>query len=117
ALRRRWPRGRKFSEVLREFAAESGRESISIGDLLAAMGDRAFGALMLIFALPNVLPTPPGTSGILGVPLIFLAAQLAFGRRPWLPGMIARRSISSAHFITMIDRAAPWLARAEKLLR
>ena len=60
------------------------RERISISDLLVALGDWATAALLFIFAFPNVLPTPPGTSTVLGAPLIFLAAQPMLGRAPWL---------------------------------
>ncbi|MDW6025349.1 exopolysaccharide biosynthesis protein [Mesorhizobium sp. BAC0120] len=110
-------RGRRFSEILIEIASDPGRERVSVGDLLRAMGDRAFGALMLVFALPNVLPTPPGTSAILGLPLVFLAAQLMLGQKPWLPEVVARRSISRTDFAALTERATPWLARAERLLK
>lgn len=110
-------RPRRLSELLSDIAEDKSRHRISIADLLIAMKDRAIGALLLIFALPNVLPTPPGTSAILGAPLIFLAAQLALGRRPWLPGIIANRSIARRDFAALMQRAAPWLARAERLLR
>lgn len=69
------------------------------------------------FAFPNVLPTPPGTSTILGAPLIFLAAQLALGMSPWLPAVIASRSMSRADFATLVRRIGPWLARIDGLLR
>jgi len=110
-------RPRRLSELLSDIAEDKSRHRISIADLLIAMKDRAIGALLLIFALPNVLPTPPGTSTVLGAPLIFLAAQLALGRRPWLPGFIANRSIARRDFAALMQRAAPWLARAERLLR
>nr|AAG09262.1 ExoD [EDTA-degrading bacterium BNC1] len=98
-------------------AEDTARERISVNDLVVAMGDRAFGALMLVFALPNVLPTPPGTSGLLGLPLVYLAAQLMLGQRPWLPKFIGSRSIRREDFAAFIERAAPWLRRAERLLR
>jgi hypothetical protein len=106
-----------LSAMLDALARDENKERIAIGDLLAALGDRALAALLFVFAFPNVLPTPPGTSSILGAPLIFLAAQLAFGRRPWLPALIARRSMSRADFATLMRRVGPWLARAERLLR
>jgi hypothetical protein len=106
-----------LSQVLHGLADDPIRERISVGDLLATLGDRAIGALLFIFAFPNVLPTPPGTSAILGAPLLFLAAQLAFGRQPWLPAIITQRSMSRDDFQTMIRRIGPWLARAEKLLK
>jgi hypothetical protein len=40
--------------------------------VLDAFGDRAFGALMLLFAAPNVLPLPPGMSAVLGAVLSIL---------------------------------------------
>lgn len=111
------PRGRALSEILRDIAGDTSRERIAVGDILAAMRDRAIAALMFIFALPNVLPMPPGMSSILGAPLIFLAAQLTLGLRPWLPGVIAGRSIARSDFAILVRRTSPWLARAEKLLR
>lgn len=111
------PEKRPLSVVLGMLAEDLNRRRISVGDFLAALGDRALGALMFVFAIPNVLPTPPGTSTILGAPLIFLAAQVTFGRRPWLPAIISQRSMSREDFNVLIRRIVPWLERAEKLLR
>lgn len=106
-----------LSAVLRVLACDLTRERISMGDLLSALGDRALAALMFVFAVPNVVPTPPGTSSVLGIPLVFLAAQVTFGLKPWLPGIISRRSMSREDFHLLISRIAPWLERAEKLLK
>ncbi len=115
--RTRNTRPRRFSDILQGLAADDGRDRIAVSDILEAMGDRSFGALMLVFAIPNIIPTPPGTSAILGAPLVFLAAQLAFGKKPWLPRFIAERSVRRADFSAVVGRTAPWLAHAERLLR
>ena len=68
--------------------AEAPGETLRFADLLAGLGERAFGALLLVFALPNCLPVPalPGLSTLMALPLVLLSAQLALGRRqPWLP--------------------------------
>ncbi|MES2716328.1 MAG: exopolysaccharide biosynthesis protein [Pseudomonadota bacterium] len=106
-----------LSAMLHALAQDDSRSRISIGDLLEALGDRALAALLFVFAVPNVLPVPPGTSTILGAPLVFLAAQLAFGRKPWLPAVIARRTMTRSDFAALVRRIGPWLARAERLLR
>jgi hypothetical protein len=98
-------------------ADDTSRERLTIADLLVALGDRAIVALLFIFAFPNVLPAPPGMSGVLGAPLIFLAAQLTFGFKPWLPELITQRSMARQDFQALFQRMAPWLERAEKLLR
>jgi hypothetical protein len=110
-------RGESLSEILNGIAQDTSRERISVSDLLAAMHDRAFGAMMFIFALPNVLPTPPGTSLVLGTPLLFLSAQLMLGRKPWLPAVIGARSLARTDFAALMLRAGPWLTRAERLLK
>lgn len=106
-----------LSATLHGLASDESRDRISIRDIFGAMGDRAFGALMLIFALPNVFPTPPGTSAVLGAPLIFLTAQLTFGLSPWLPAFIADRSLSRKDFASIAARITPWLSWAEKMLK
>jgi hypothetical protein len=106
-----------LSSILRLLAGDAGRERISVRVLVDALGDRALAALMFVFALPNVFPTPPGTSSALGAPLVFLTAQLALGRKLWLPDFICRRSLSLQDFQRLIRRGAPWLERAESLLR
>jgi hypothetical protein len=114
------PHGRRsppLSQVLRRIAADSTRQRISVTDLLAALHDRAIGALIFVFSLPNIIPMPPGASFILGAPLVFLTAQLTLGRGPWLPGVIAARSMDRVHFAAVVHRVAPWLERAERLLR
>jgi hypothetical protein len=106
----------RLSAILRQLAADKNRERISIGDFFEVMGDRATGALMLILAFPNLVPTPPGTSAVLGAPLLFLAAQLTFGLRPWLPRVIARRSMRREDFDAVVSRIHRWVVFAERML-
>lgn len=110
-------RGGRLSDVLTSIAGDDSRDRVSVADIFRAMGDRAFGALILIFALPNVIPTPPGTSALTGAPLVFLSAQLMLGQSPWLPSIIADRSMARSDFASIVSRISPWLARGERMLR
>lgn len=87
--------------------------------LVAELGDRAFGLLMLVFALPNLVPLGvPGVSAILGLPLVFLSAQFAFGRPvPWFPSWLASRTFSRHDFKRVVNWSVPYLERLERLLR
>ncbi|WP_349236870.1 exopolysaccharide biosynthesis protein [Devosia sp. 1635] len=106
-----------LSAILLGIAQNVERERISIGDLLQALQHRASGALMFLFAVPNAIPVPPGVSAVLGAPLIFLAFQLMLGQRPWLPKVITNRSLSRTEFEKVANLAAPWLGKAERLMR
>lgn len=110
------PDERKISDILNQLAVGHTADRVMISDIVTAMEGRAIGALLLFFALPNTLPTPPGTSGILGLPLIFLSVQMMLGRLPWLPRFIADRSLSREDFRRLMGAMSPWLARAERLL-
>lgn len=111
-------RHRSLSDVLETLGATACEGRITVADLLRAAGDRAFGALLFVFAVPNVLPAPPGTSVLLGIPLILLSAQLACGRAaPWLPRVLARRSVDRAVFARVMTHVLPRLRKAERVLR
>lgn len=110
-------RRKKLSEVLAEIAADDSRERISVSDLMEETRLRASGALILLFALPNALPAPPGTSAILGLPLLYLCIQMALGRTPWPPKFIRDRSLARDDFVALLGRMGPILQRAERYLR
>ena len=105
----------RLSSLLAGLATEGEALRIHVSDVLRAIEDRAFGALALAFAIPNVLPMPPGT-GILGLPLVVLSLQLAIGRIPWLPAAVRRQSLTRAQYAAIANRAVPLLERAERLL-
>lgn len=92
--------------------------SVSVGDLLDTFGDRAFGALMFVFAAPLVLPMPPGVSAILGAPLIFITAQWTMGRKTlWLPKAVLASTMSMNDFRSLVGKLKPHLNRLERRLR
>lgn len=111
---------RRISALIAELAHAGAGDRIRMGDIVAALGDRAFALLILIFALPNAIGLGgiPGLSTIFGVPQIFIAIQMAMGReRPWLPRWVLDKSLARGDFVKMTERAAPYMARAERVLR
>ncbi|WP_374576905.1 exopolysaccharide biosynthesis protein [Phenylobacterium sp.] len=105
------------TELLELIAGRAG-DAVSVADLLETFGDRAFGALMFVFAAPLVLPMPPGVSALLGAPLIFITAQWTMGRKTlWLPKALLARTIPMADFRALVVKLKPHLARLERRLR
>src|SRR5690554_1178541 len=111
------PRKKTLSEILVGIAEDGTRDFVTIVSLMKALEGRARAALILIFAFPNALPAIPGTSGILGLPLLYITFQMMLGRNPWLPKIIADRGLPRERFAQLIDRLVPYLARTERLLR
>ncbi|MBJ7576558.1 exopolysaccharide biosynthesis protein [Devosia sp. MC532] len=106
-----------LSAKLGQIAGRVDLDRIYIRDLLLELDQRAIAAMLFVFAVPNTIPVPPGVSGVLGAPLLFLAAQLMLGRAPWLPAIIADRSFARADFARILAKVGPWLEKAERLMR
>lgn len=111
------PVDRRLSATLLRIAAKPDRDRIFIRDLLLELDHRAIAAMLFIFAVPNTIPVPPGVSGVLGAPLIFLAAQLMLGRPPWLPRLISDRSFARTDFEKVVTKVGPWLQKSERLMQ
>ena len=113
------PKSSRTSELLRDFVAQQSGPRISLGALRDALGDRGFGVLLFIFALPNLVPVNiPLLSAVLGLPLVLLAAQLSYGRhKPWFPEWLTNQTFPRQGFDAVVARALPALERAERLLR
>ena len=111
------PEDGSISELLRQLA-ERDVETLSVDEVVDHFGHRAFGALLFIFALPNLLPLPPGSTTVLGLPLVIIAPQLLLGMETlWLPKAVGRRRIRRTDLKRTFDRARPWLRRIERLSR
>jgi hypothetical protein len=105
----------RVSQVLSDLARTWPGERVSLGDIEAALGDRSFGLMILVFTLPALVP---GIAMLAAIPLALLAIQLMLGMsQPWLPRAILRRSAAKADFQRVVDHLTPHFARAERVLR
>jgi hypothetical protein len=111
--------GGHFSELLKSFSASLPGETANIGMIIHFMGDRSFGALLLVLALPMALPIPaPGISVAFGIPLILISAQLLLGRRhAWLPARLDTHTITRKELESFVAYAVPKLCILESIAR
>lgn len=105
--------------TLRRLAYDHPKDDIPLGEILSFLGDRAFGLMMLVMALPMATPLSavPGVSTVFGLPLAVVCFQLMLGfRQPVLPKVLAQRTIRRQAFAAAVERAAPWLVRIERVI-
>lgn len=108
----------RTSELLLRMAHDRDADTISFGDIVAVLGERAFGPALLIFALPIAIPSVPGTSLLLGLPLMLITLQMLVGRETlWLPPFLARKSIPHVLFQKIAVKAAAFMRPVEYLLK
>lgn len=107
----------RLSDTLVDLSARSG-ERVTVAEICECLGDRGFAALLVFFGALNLLPLPPGTSALLGLPIVVVAAQLTVGmERVWFPAFISARSVSGEQFRSAVARLVPYMVRVETLVR
>ena len=84
-----------------------------------AMGSRAHGIVLILFALPDTLPLPvPSVSLVLGVPLVVVAAHLVlFGEASRLPERVMAAQIPTSTLKVVARYLAPVLEFLELVTR
>ncbi|MGF1514604.1 MAG: exopolysaccharide biosynthesis protein [Elainellaceae cyanobacterium] len=110
----------RFSADLhRYFFEEEPPADVRLHHILELAGERVFGFLLVLLALPSALPVPaPGYSIPFGILIVLLALQLAVGRQnPWFPEWIRGRHIGLKQTQRILSAGLPWLKRLEALSR
>lgn len=109
-------RDQAISDLLTALSAQAEGDTVTLGWILTQLHERAFGLFLLILALPCCIPFLYGIPQVVSLPLMFVSAQIALGRRvPWLPDRLATRAISTSGLGSLAHRARPWLRRIEAL--
>jgi len=108
---------RPFSQVIVDLG-QGDDPKLYLGELVNAFGERGFGALMLFLGLLNALPLPPGSTTVLGAPLLLLSLQLLFRfDQLWLPGWALKSAIDRAGYRKAsgrVVRPLRWIERLSK---
>ena len=113
----------RTSEILERLVAadddsRSPDGTITLGEIVQRLRARAFGVLLILFAAPMLIPTPPGFSTLAAVLIVVVALQFLLVRRSlWLPGRLARRSVQTAFLARVVGWVAPKLRRIERWSR
>lgn len=107
-----------IADRVAQLAEDSAGETVTLDWILAQLHERAFGLFLLILALPCCIPFLYGIPQIVALPLMFVSAQILFGRRmPWLPERLGARTVSTDSLDRLAMRSARWLKWIEAVSR
>lgn len=110
-------RARLLSEQLEDLKRAFEDRSVTMRQILGALGGRAYTLLMVVLALPFAPPvTVPGASTPLGLIIASIAVQLAFARLPWLPRRVLDWELPAGFFTKLVPVTARIVRGIEKVL-
>jgi len=112
------PKGAASRTLSNLAATARERDGLTIGEIVDEMGQSGFGFLLLLFAIPPLIPIPGPFGFVFGSALAIISLQLSLGaRNPWLPSALRRRRLPQKLFEGMEYHAGPVVRRVEKVVR
>ena len=106
--------------AVRNAPAQDGHGRVSVADLMATVGERSFGPLLLVPSLIAVSPVGaiPGLPAITSVVIVLIAGQIVLGHKHfWIPGWLARRSVAAQTLEHGLEKFRPVARFIDRLLR
>ncbi len=106
-----------FSATLQALLKRSQEASLTLGNILASLGDKSFGLCLMLLALPSSLPVY-GLSIPLGVLMMVLGLQMALGMRsPLIPERARKLKIKITFIQKVLHTSERVLAMLERYLQ
>ena len=107
-----------FIALVADLAAISGPDGLTLREIRDRLDERGFGLMILILAIPCLVPALYGVPQLVGIPILLLAGQMLAGRvEPWLPEAALKRRVSKAWLDRMADFATKRMGWFERLSR
>ncbi|MGQ9424532.1 exopolysaccharide biosynthesis protein [Gilvimarinus sp. F26214L] len=92
-------------------------DSVSVGDMLDAVGRRSFGPVLLLFGVIPASPLSgiPGLPSVISVLVLLVVVQLLAGHKHfWLPAFLLNRRVPRSKYtkaLSFLQKPARWIDR------
>lgn len=93
-----------------EIARRADDGSLTVGELIALLGQHSHTMVILVFSVLNMIPGPPGYGGTVAMAIMAVTVAMLLGRPLRVGGWVGQRRIPARLVGRMIDRLA-FLAR------
>lgn len=108
----------RTSALLEALAKGEPDERVPISAIIKELGRRAQGLMLVMFALPCIIPMPPGVATVCGVILLTVSVQMLIGLDSmWLPEGVRRRTLARADLKRIVEKALPAVRKFERFCR
>jgi hypothetical protein len=107
----------RLSEIFARTLDANADGVVVLGEVLDKAGDRGYGFLLILLAIPAFIPIlPPGTSGVLGALMSIVALQMLFGlKQPWFPKRWRQKVLSPKVVQAIQTRGVAMLRQIERI--
>ncbi|MFT0851695.1 exopolysaccharide biosynthesis protein [Achromobacter sp. F4_2707] len=93
-------------------------ETVTLRELVAAIGEQGMLLLCALAALPFLIPVSiPGVSTVFGAAIVLLAVAITLNRSPWLPDRILDRELDAAKLLPALRKGVKLVSRIDAWVR
>lgn len=111
---------RNLRTLLQSLCSETDGETVSVGDLLNAVGRRSYGPVLLLLGFIAISPLTiiPGASVLVALITLIFALQMAIGRPyPWIPKKALDFSFPRKHMVQGVAVADKYVVQVDRFLK
>jgi hypothetical protein len=107
---------RRTSELFQGILDTTRTDTVSLGQFITLLGERAFPFVIFLLALPNALPLSGGPFTVVtGIGIFLMGFQMFKGRETiWLPSRIAGKPVSIPRLKRILKKVQPGLTWFER---
>lgn len=111
---------RNLRTLLQSLCSETEGDSVSVADLLNAVGRRSYGPVILLLGFIAISPLTiiPGTSVLVALVTLIFTLQMVFGRPyPWIPKKALEFSFPRKHMVAGVAMADKYVVQVDRFLK
>lgn len=107
-----------LSDTLRRLIKGIKGQSITLRELMDAVGEQGLLLICAVASLPFLIPVSiPGVSTVFGAAIILISLAITANRLPWLPGKILDRQLDTQKLVPALEKGVNIVSRLDRFLK
>ena len=107
-----------LSDTLRQLIKGITGKSITLRDLMDAVGEQGLLLICAVASLPFLIPVSiPGVSTVFGAAIILISLAITANRLPWLPKKILDRELDTQKLVPALEKGVNIVSRLDRFLK
>ncbi|QCI98112.1 exopolysaccharide biosynthesis protein [Agrobacterium larrymoorei] len=107
-----------LSSVLQKLINRLSGKTITLRELMEAIGEQGLLLMCAIASLPFLIPVSiPGVSTVFGAAIIMISLAIILNRLPWLPKRILDKEMETARLVPALQKGVNIVSKLDRFIR
>jgi len=107
-----------LSAVLQRLIGNLSGKTITLRELMEAIGEQGLLLMCAIACLPFLIPVSiPGVSTVFGAAIVMISLAITLNRLPWLPKRILDKQMETARLVPALQKGVSIVSKLDRYMR